>query len=352
MQSKSIRSFFDHSKPYVIAEIGVNHGGSLDLAKSQIELAANAGANAAKFQSYKANTLAAQKSPSYWDTSKEPCTSQFELFAKYDSFNESEYVELARHCRDCGIDFISTPFDSLSVEFLDPLMPFYKISSSDITNFPLLRQVASKFKPVVLSTGASYLWEIQAAVNQLSMHGASDISLLHCILNYPTDNDKANLRMIDSLSQAFPGHVIGYSDHTLPSPEMSTLLASYLLGARIIEKHFTHDKTLPGNDHYHAMDAADLKNFIFRLNSMDELLGSSSLKQPIKSEKISRRNARRSLVTSKTLPKDHIITYNDLIPKRPESGISASLIDDVVGSRLRRDVDCDHILQWSDVVES
>ena len=187
-----------NSLPYLIAEIGVNHEGSLDTARKLIDLAKEGGANAAKFQTYKANTLASKNSPSYWDTKKERTKSQYELFSKYDSFGEKEYYSLYLHCKENDIEFISTPFDHYSVDYLDQYMSFYKISSSDITNIPLLEYIGKKGKPIILSTGASYLDEINLAINKIQSCGSSDIALLHCILNYPTPNKDANLNMISS----------------------------------------------------------------------------------------------------------------------------------------------------------
>jgi sialic acid synthase SpsE len=165
--------------PYVIAEIGVNHEGSIDQAKRLIELAKAGGANAAKFQSYKADTLASRHSPAYWDTTKEPTQSQHQLFKKYDKFGANDYLILAKHCQDVGIDFLSTPFDDAAVEFLDPIVPFFKIASADLTNVPFLRKIAAKRKAVVLSTGASTLGEIDIAIDTLIQAGCQDIVLLH-----------------------------------------------------------------------------------------------------------------------------------------------------------------------------
>ena len=258
---------------YVIAEIGVNHGGDIKLAKELIDLAKKGGAHAAKFQSYKAHKIAAKDSPAYWDTSKEPTESQFELFKKFDSFGPKDYEELAAYCKEVGIDFLSTPFDLEAVDFLNPLQRLIKVASADITNFPLLRKVAASKKPIILSTGCSTIQEIRSAVSELTNHGATEIVLLHCILNYPTSDENANLGMITSLQQEFPNCHIGYSDHTIPSDEMTVLCASYILGARVIEKHFTHDKSLQGNDHYHSMDWEDLQNFIRRANALNSILG-------------------------------------------------------------------------------
>lgn len=343
------RQITNLSTPYIIAEIGVNHEGSIERAKHLIELAKEGGADAAKFQSYKAETLASKQSPSYWDTSKEPTLSQYDLFKKYDSFNSSDYLLLAEHCKLVGIDFLSTPFDDGAIDFLDPLVPFFKIASADITNTPFLRRVASKGKPVVLSTGASTLGEIDVALDVLSKAGCKQIALLHCILNYPTLDVNAHLRMIKGLKRAYPDNVIGYSDHTLPDEAMTPLVSSFLLGAMIIEKHFTHDKSLPGNDHYHAMDVDDLSKFTRILKKINSLLGDEQQKKPIEAENLSRKNARRSIVAAKNLPLGHIINESDVAYKRPGTGISPVHWDEVIGKKTLSNIEADHILQWQDI---
>lgn len=338
------------SAPYVIAEIGVNHEGSMDQAKRLIELAKQGGADAAKFQSYKAGTLASKHSPSYWDTSKEPTRSQFALFQKYDSFGADEYAALAEHCREVGIDFLSTPFDDAAIDFLDPLVPFFKIASADLTNIPFLRKVAQKRKPVVLSTGASTLGEIDIAVETLMQAGCTDLALLHCVLNYPTANNNAHLRMIEGLKRAYPNHIIGYSDHTLPDDAMTPLMSAYLLGAGILEKHFTHDKTLPGNDHYHAMDVKDLARFVELSKRVQILLGEGDHKEPVGTEAIARKNARRSIVLVRDVPVGHVLAAEDITYKRPGTGISPLYWDEVIGQRVICALDADHVLRWQDLV--
>lgn len=335
-----------NSFPYVIAEIGVNHGGSLELAKRLIELAKQGGADAAKFQSYKADTLASKNSPAYWDLTKEPTASQYLLFQKYDSFGTDDYVALAEHCKKIGIDFLSTPFDDGAIEFLDPLVPFFKIASADITNIPFLRKVASKGKPVVLSTGASTLAEIDMAVETLLQAGCDNLALLHCILNYPTEEQNAHLGMISGLAHAYPALLLGYSDHTLPDEAMTALVAAHLLGAVVIEKHFTHDKTLPGNDHYHAMDINDLARFVELSARVHRLLGKSSLKAPIPSEQISRLNARRSIVLARDVTAGQVLVEDDLTYKRPGTGVSPLFWDDVLGRRAAQNLFSDDVLQW------
>ena len=340
----------DASLPYIIAEIGVNHEGSIDLARRLIDLAAEGSADAAKFQTYKAEKLASRHSPSYWDLSKEPTTSQFKLFQKYDAFGAGDYQLLARHCEHAGIDFISTPFDQDAVDFLDPLMPFFKIASADLTNTPLLRKVAVRGKPVVLSTGASTTPEIEAAVATLRDSGCRELSLLHCVLNYPTADENANLGMITVLRETFPDTVIGYSDHTVPDAEMTAVCSAYLLGARIIEKHFTYDKSLPGNDHYHAMDVDDLKRFRGNVDRLRSMLGDRSSREPIPTEEIARLNARRSIVLDATIPAGAVITEAMLTCKRPGTGVSPVHWDSIIGRRTAKALEQDHVLQWDDLV--
>jgi sialic acid synthase SpsE len=322
---------------YVIAEIGVNHGGDIKLAKELIDLAKKGGAHAAKFQSYKAHKIAAKDSPAYWDTSKEPTQSQFELFKKFDSFGPKDYEELAAYCKEVGIDFLSTPFDLEAVDFLNPLQRLIKVASADITNFPLLRKVAASKKPIILSTGCSTIQEITSAVSELTNYGATEIVLLHCILNYPTSDENANLGMITSLQQEFPGCHIGYSDHTIPSDEMTVLCASYVLGARVIEKHFTHDKTLQGNDHYHSMDWKDLQNFINRVFTLNSIIGLNR-KEPLSSEMNSIKYARRSLYYTRDLLAGHEVSESDLAALRPGTGTSPVLIDNYIKKILTSSV--------------
>ena len=338
----------EHSikRPYIIAEAGVNHEGRMDLAKRLIEEAKEGGADAIKFQSYKAETLASKYSPAYWDTTKEPTKSQYELFRKYDKFWKKEFEELKKYCDEVGIEFLSTPFDVESAEFLNDLMPAFKISSSDITNKPFIEYICKFGKPIILSTGASYVWEIEEAVSWIEKYG-NPLALLHCVLNYPTEDRNANLGMILDLKRKFPDKIIGYSDHTLPK-DMKTLEVATLLGAVIIEKHFTFDKTLPGNDHYHAMDKEDLKVLRKNLDRVFELLGDFK-KYALPSEEPARKNARRSLVAKRFIAKGKTIEYEDLTWKRPAYGISPKFIEEVIGRVAVRDIREDEVLKWSDL---
>ena len=332
------------SKPYIIAEIGVNHEGSMIMAKKLIDQAKEGGAHAVKFQSYKAETLASKHSPAYWDTTKEPTKSQFELFKKHDSFWKDEMQELKDYSNTIGIEFLSTPFDIESANFLNSMMEVFKISSSDITNKPFIEYICRFGKPIILSTGASDLQEIQDAVNWIKPFNIP-LALLHCVLNYPTPDENANLGMIIGLKKAFPKNIIGYSDHTLPK-NMEVCEMATLLGAKIIEKHFTNDKSLPGNDHYHAMDKEDLKVLNNNIDNALKIVGGFDV-CAIKDEEKSRLNARRSLVASSDIPQGKIIEKSDLTFKRPAHGISPKDIDLVIGKTALINIDNDSIIKWS-----
>lgn len=336
-------SCYEHFQPYIIAEAGVNHEGSMDTAKRLIDEAKEGGADAIKFQTYKAETIASKNSPAYWDTSKEPTESQYKLFKKHDTFWKNEFEELKRYCDRVDIEFLSTPFDVEAANFLNDLMPVFKISSSDITNKPFIKHICSFKKPVILSTGASYQYEIEESVSWIDKD--IPLALLHCVLNYPTEDQNANLGMIGGLRQKFPELVIGYSDHTLPK-EMKALEVATILGAQILEKHFTHDKTLPGNDHYHAMDMSDLKLFKDRIQDLLKLIGKEKVTS-LESENKSREHARRSLVAKRDIQKGTIVEYGDLTWKRPASGISPKFIDEIIGKRTARDIETDEILHWN-----
>jgi len=339
---------FNKKYPYIIAEIGVNHEGNLSIAKKLIKLAKKGGADAVKFQTYKADTLTSKNSPAYWDTKVNKISNQHELFSKYDSFNEKEYQLLFAYCESVGIDFASTPFDEKSVDMLYPMLSYYKIASADITNFPLLRKVSKKRKPIILSTGASNKREISNALRELKKYGAKEVCLMHCILSYPTVDQDANLNMITDMKKSFPNISIGYSDHTRPDKNMVACTAAYLKGAMIIEKHFTHDKKLPGNDHFHAMDINDLKVLKYNLNILDSLEGKKS-KNYLPAEKMARKHARRSIVINQDIKTGTKIKAKYLICKRPASGISPIYFDKVVGMTTKRDLKADEILKWSHI---
>jgi len=330
---------------YVIAEAGVNHENDFEIAKQMIKVASEAGADAIKFQSYKADTLASRHSPAYWDRTKEPCENQRELFARYDRFDPSDYRKLAQYADECNITFLTSCFDERFVDELNDVLPAFKVASADITHFPLLKKIASKGKPVIMSVGAATLGEIKDAMDVLRSHGCPAIALLHCVLNYPCRPEEANLRAIARLRQIFPDVVIGYSDHVPPAHGILQLSAAWMLGARIAEKHFTLDKTLPGNDHYHAMDPDDLRAFRQQQTYLEALLGNGRIGST-DTQEAARQFARRSLVAARKINAGERLTADMIAVKRPATGIAPQNLETILGARALVDIEEDTILQW------
>ena len=329
----------------LIAEIGVNYYDvakkfnvtPMEAAKMMIVQAHDTGIHAVKFQSYKAETLATRKSESYWNTSEESTRSQYDLFKKFDSFGEKEYRKLALFCTRTGIEFLSTAFDFESADYLDNYMNVCKISSSDITNLPFIAYQAQKNKPIILSTGASDENEIDKAIFTIRKYNNRIIIVMHCVLEYPTPFEHANLNRILCLAKKYPNFVIGYSDHTKPDLHGDIIKTAYLFGAQVIEKHFTLDKTLPGNDHYHAMDPSDAAAIIEGISFIDKIRGTNSLSF-LNSEVVARQNARRSLVAKVDIKSGQNITRDMLTFKRPGTGISPSEIEKVIGKVATVDI--------------
>lgn len=344
------------NNPYLIAEIGVNYYdiakkeniSKMDAAKLMIKEAKISGADAVKFQSYKADTIASKNSPAYWDQGEEPTDSQYELFKKFDSFGKEEYKELANYCREIGIMFLSTPFDFGSIDYLDEFMDVYKISSSDLTNIPFIKRVAKKQKPVILSTGASTIDEVKLAIKTIENEGNNAIGLMHCVLSYPTEYEDANLLMIKYLKDNFPNYDIGFSDHTRPDDKMLVLTTAYLYGANIIEKHYTLDKTLKGNDHYHAMDPKDIKIFKDNISFIKKINGKYD-KVPLLCERESRKQARRSIVAKQDIATGKKITEEMLTFKRPGTGISPSDLEKIIGKKVKVAIKEDDLISYDNL---
>jgi len=337
-----------NSSPYIISEIGVNHENSLEKAIQMIYEIRDSGGHAAKFQAYKASSLASKFSPAYWDQDEEATTSQFELFSKYDSFGKKEYSILVNECKKAGIDFLCTPFDLELVDLVVPMCPYIKIASADLTNFPLLKKVSSYDKPIILSTGASTLSEIVKAYEFIKEQGIEKIALLHCVLSYPTQLDHAQLNTISFLKSTFPDATIGYSDHTKPG-DMLIPFISYTLGATIIEKHYTYDKSLPGNDHYHSMDKDDLRKLINMIESYNTCIGKPN-KVLQDCELPARENARRGLVASKDLKKGSIISTDDIAVKRPAKNLAPIDLEWLIGRTLKEKIKADHFIELKHIL--
>lgn len=334
-----------NAAPYLIAEAGVNHGGDLNVAIEMVRRAASTGIDAIKFQTYRADRLAVKQSPAYWDTRQEATQTQYELFSRYDRLQRDDYRRLAEECATCGLDFLSTPFDIDVVEWLDELVPMWKVASGDITNLPLLQRLAATTKPVLLSTGAATIDEIEQAVLWLTEGGTEELALLHCTLSYPTAVADANLGAIRHLSTRFPDTVPGYSDHTTPPASFAAIACAYALGAHVIEKHYTLDKALPGNDHYHAFDPDDFVRLHAQLVEVRQLLGAGE-KVVLAAEQAARAGARRSLVARVQIPPGTPLSADLFDVKRPGTGVSPAFLNELEGWVAGSEIEEDTILEW------
>lgn len=324
---------------FVIAEGACNHMCDLDIAKRMISEAKKAGADAIKFQAYKAEHLVTKSAESYW---KYPgATSQFEYYKNLDKFDAPEYEILFQHAAKEGIIAFATPFDMKSASMLDELgAPLFKIASCDLPDVRLLRHVAGFKKPIILSTGGSTLDEIRGAVNTLTRAGVEDLILMVCTLSYPTENESAHLNRILTFRKEFPELIIGVSDHTNPDAHMVIPSAAVALGARVIEKHYTLDRSMTGSGHAFSVTPADLKKMIDNIRTTEQVLGSSeTIVYP--AEEAARNSARRSLVAEVPIKKGGIITSEMIGIKRPGNGLPAGVIDTVIGKRAKKDIKID-----------
>ncbi|NDJ26737.1 N-acetylneuraminate synthase [Campylobacter sp. MIT 12-8780] len=333
-------------KTLIIAEAGVNHNGDLNMAKKLIEVACEAGADFVKFQSFKTEevvSLNAPKAAYQLENALDKNESQFEMIKKLE-LDKKAHLELIKHCKKCGIAFLSTPFDLPSIALLDELgLDIFKIPSGEITNLPLLKAIAKLDKKVILSTGMSDINEIENALNILIQNGtkAENISILHANTAYPTPFEDMNLNAIKSLQKTFSKHKIGLSDHSLG---IHCAVAAVALGASIIEKHFTLDKNLAGPDHKASLEPHELKAMIKAIRECELALG-DGIKKISASEKENLCIARKSLVAKKEIKKGELFTELNLSTKRPANGISAMRYDEFIGRRANKDYEKDELIQ-------
>ena len=333
--------------PYVIAEIGSNHNGDMDLARKIIDAAVESGADAVKFQSWTPQSLIAREeyeaNTVYTDDPKKHWGSLREMVEEY-YLREDQHKELKKYCDEKGVDFCSTPFSEEEADLLTDLdVPFFKVASMDINNLRLLRTLAKTGKPVILSTGMATLGEIEQAVRTVEEAGSQKIMLLHCISVYPPKMKNVNLRNITMLQQTF-GYPVGFSDHTIGS---AIPLASVALGACLIEKHFTIDKDLPGWDHMISADPDEMKEICGESKNIAAAMGSSR-RTISEEEKQKMPKMRRSIVTAGDLKKGDRIKEKDLTFKRPGTGIAPDEEKFVTGRKVNRDIEKDAVLRWSD----
>lgn len=315
-------------KTTIIAEAGVNHNGSLKLAKKLIDAGAEAGVDYVKFQTFKAEKLvtkSAQKADYQARNIGDGDNSQFAMLKKLE-LSEADHFELVRYCDQKGVKFLSTAFDLDSLEFLTPLIDFWKVPSGEITNYPYLRAIGETQKPVVLSTGMATIAEVADAINTLKKFGTTDIKLLHCTTEYPAPKDEINLAAMQTMHTAF-GLEIGYSDHTV-GIEIPVAAAS--MGAAIIEKHFTLDRNMEGPDHKASLEPTELKQMVDYIRNVEKAIGDGD-KKPSESESKNISIARKSIIAARPIKQGEVLTEENLTTKRPANGISPMEWENVIG---------------------
>ena len=326
---------------YIIAEAGVNHNGSLELAYRLVDAAKKAGVDCIKFQTFKSENLvakSAQKAAYQKNTTGDG--TQVDMLKKLElSFDE--FVALKKYCDQAGLCFLSTPFDFESIRFLDSIeMPFWKIPSGEVTNYPYLVALAKTGKPVVMSTGMCEEEEIREAIQALRANGAGNIRLLHCNTEYPTPFEDVNLKAMQTMKDAF-GLDVGYSDHT---GGIEVPVAAVAMGATVIEKHFTLDRNMEGPDHKASLEPDELAEMVRAIRHVEMALG-TGIKTPSPSEKKNIAVARKSIVAKKQIKKGETFTEENLTVKRPGSGISPMKWNEILGTRAGRDYEEDELIE-------
>jgi len=339
----------NYLKPYIIAEIGANHNGDVELAKKIIDSAKACGADAVKFQSWTPKSLIAkeeyERNQSYNDSKKKHFGSLKEMVEKY-YLTTQQHFELKDYCDKNKIDFCSSPFSIEEVDLLVKLnVPFIKVASMDINNLELLKYIAKQHKPVLLSTGMASMAEIENAIKTIEAAGNRQIIILHCISIYPPEYDTINLRNISMLQKAFE-YPVGFSDHTIGT---SIPLASVALGSCLIEKHFTLDKDMPGWDHEISADPKELREIVSGSHNISISLGDFR-RIVSQDEEEKKKKFRRSLVALNKIGKGQIISKHDLAAKRPGTGIAPDEIESIIGRVAARDIDIDEVLNKTDLV--
>lgn len=339
-------------KTVIIAEAGVNHLGRMDYAEELIKTAARAGADIVKFQSYKADKLTTVDAPRFWSWEGEHDQegSQQDSYSVLDSFGYDEHLALKEMCDKYGVVFMSTPFDNEAVDMLVKVgAKGFKIASCDITNLPFLTYIAKTGLPMMLSTGAATIDEIRAAVEVIEAEGNDKICVMHCTLCYPTDPKDSNLHAINHIAEEFPGYVLGLSDHTLGTIVPA---ASILYGVKVIEKHYTFDKTLPDSaDHWLSLNEAELKVMVDHVRELELATSDSESggkKVLLECETPAHAYARRSLVAAVDISEGTTITEDMLAIKRPGTGLAPEFFDRVAGSVARVDLRADQLLTIED----
>ena len=344
-----MKKYIKKNRVFIIAEAGVNHNGNLSLAKRLVDVAKEAGCDAVKFQTFKADQLVSKHAglAEYQKKDRGPGSkNQYELIRKLELSFE-QFRELKVYCDQKEIIFLSTPFDFESADRLTQLrVPIFKLSSGEITNVPFLEYVAKKGKPIILSTGMSSLAEVKGAVKAIYHCRNKNLVLLHCTTQYPTPFSEVNLRAMDTLSKVF-NIPVGYSDHTLG---IEVAVAAVARGASVIEKHFTLDRNLSGPDHKASLEPEELKEMVTSIRNIEKSLG-DGIKKPAECEQKNIAIVRKSLVAARRISKGELITNDHVAIKRPGYGIAPENLSKVIGLKARIDIDEDEVFQWKQIIK-
>lgn len=324
----------------IIAEVGVNHNGSIEVAKKLINVAKEAGADIVKFQTAKLDSLVSKNAnmAEYQKQNMQMEKPQKEMLRDL-LLSFDDFVQLAGYCKEIGISFLSTPFDIESIQFLDDLQDMWKIPSGEITNYPYLVKIAQTGKKIILSTGMSTIDEVDEALKVLKENGASDIVILHCTTDYPAPFDSVNLNAMLTLKERFE-YPVGYSDHTRG---IEVSIAAVAMGATVIEKHFTLDRNMEGPDHKASLEPDELGLLVSSIRNVEKAKGTFE-KRPMEAELKNRSVARKSIVAARNIKAGEIFTNSNLTTKRPGNGISPMLWDEVIGQQAKRDFEEDDLI--------
>lgn len=328
-------------KTLIIAEAGVNHNGSLDMAKKLVDTAKECGADIVKFQTANLDSLVS-KSAQMADYQKKNIgaeESQKDMLKKL-LLSFDEFIELAAYCKKTGIMFLSTPFDIESILFLNDMQDIWKVPSGEITNYPYLVEIGKTRKRVILSTGMAEMDEIRAALDVLKKNGTTDITILHCTTEYPAPIEDVNLNVMRTFREKF-GCPVGYSDHT---QGIEVDLAAVAMGATVIEKHFTLDRNLPGPDHKASLEPNELRAMVDGIRKVELAMGSSE-KRPSEVEKKNKLVARKSIVAKISIKAGEILNADNITTKRPGTGLNPMQWNDVIGSKAIRDFEEDELIE-------
>lgn len=330
------------SRIYIIAEAGVNHNGSLEIAKKMVDAAGKAGADAIKFQTFKAENIVTKNASraEYQVKNTGEDTSQYSMLKKLE-LSYDDFRELKAYCDDSGIEFLSTPFDLESIDFLQELgIRFLKIPSGEITNFPYLRKIGQTGMPVIMSTGMSTLEEVGEAIRVLREYGSNEISLLHCTTEYPAPLDSVNLKVMQTMAEAF-NLPVGYSDHT---SGIAVSVAAVAMGAVIIEKHFTLDRNMEGPDHKASLEPDELKAMVQSIRDVEMAMGTGE-KGLSYSELKNVSVVRKSIVAKRAIRKGMLFSEDNLSVKRPGTGVNPMQWNKVIGLCAKRDYEEDEMIE-------